>query len=146
MSSEPDPSKLTPREAEVLDLMAEGMTTRDIAAQLGVSARTVGRSITLIYEKLGASTRLDAVHRILRSDEDFEVRLKLRRLPTADRQLLLRWLAADRGERESIASQVLKRRTQAGDVLAECVAMLTSHPEQHQRFVRLLRQIDGDSA
>jgi DNA-binding CsgD family transcriptional regulator len=145
MSSEPDRSKLTPREAEVLDLVAEGMTTSDIAAQLGVSAGTVARSMTLIFEKLGASTRIDAVHRILRSDQDFELRLELQRLPTADRQLLLRWLAADRGERESVASQVLKRQTQANDVLAELVAMLMGHPEQHERFARLLRQIGGGS-
>jgi hypothetical protein len=54
------------------------------------------------------------------------------------------WLAADRSGRESIASQALKRRTEGSAALSEFIAMLTTHPEQHERFMRVLGQIDGE--
>jgi DNA-binding NarL/FixJ family response regulator len=54
------PSALTPRETEVLRLLAGGRTSREIAAELSLSIRTVGRHITNIYTKIGARTRADA--------------------------------------------------------------------------------------
>jgi len=45
-------------------------------------------------------------------------------------------LAADRSGRESIASQALKGRTEGSDSLSEFIAMLTTHPEQQERFMR----------
>ena len=53
--------ELTSREWEVLDLMAEGMTTAEIAEQLFVSPVTVRRHISSIVEKLGAPDRATAV-------------------------------------------------------------------------------------
>ncbi len=53
-------SLLTPREVEVLRLIAEGHPTRDIAAHLVVSAATVERHISNIYGKIGARGRADA--------------------------------------------------------------------------------------
>jgi DNA-binding NarL/FixJ family response regulator len=53
--------ELTSREWEVLDLMAEGMTTAEIARQLFVSPVTVRRHISSIVEKLGAPDRATAV-------------------------------------------------------------------------------------
>jgi hypothetical protein len=78
----------------------------------------------------------------LRSDEDRLLRIKLRGLPPRDLEALLRWLLADEGDRENIASQALKRR-EGGDALAEHITTLTTHPEQHERFMRVLGQIDG---
>jgi len=43
---------LTPREREVLGLMAEGRTNRAIAAELNVSERAVERHVTAIFGKL----------------------------------------------------------------------------------------------
>jgi DNA-binding NarL/FixJ family response regulator len=52
---------LSEKELEVLDLIASGATTAQIAAELYWSERTVKRKIRDIREKLGASTRAEAV-------------------------------------------------------------------------------------
>jgi len=52
---------LTPREVEVLRLMAAGTSTEDIARALGIQASTVNNHIQHILEKLGAHTKLQAV-------------------------------------------------------------------------------------
>jgi len=51
---------LTPRETEVLQLIAAGRTSAEISHELQLSVRTVGRHITNIYGKIGARTRADA--------------------------------------------------------------------------------------
>jgi DNA-binding CsgD family transcriptional regulator len=53
--------KLTLRELEVLDLVAEGMTNGEIAQRLWISPGTVRRHLENIYEKLGVHTRTAAV-------------------------------------------------------------------------------------
>lgn len=52
---------LTEREQEVLQLLAQGLANKQIAAQLGISAHTVKFHISSIYGKLGATNRTDAV-------------------------------------------------------------------------------------
>ena len=54
------PAGLTPREVEVLVLIARGASTRQIARDLDVSAKTAGTHIERIYSKTGASTRTTA--------------------------------------------------------------------------------------
>ena len=51
---------LTPREAEVLTLLARGYTNREIAAALVISVRTAGVHVAHILRKLGAPNRLEA--------------------------------------------------------------------------------------
>ena len=51
------PAGLTARESEVLRLMALGLTTRQIAEQLTISAKTADHHVQHIYVKIGASTR-----------------------------------------------------------------------------------------
>ncbi|RKI22395.1 DNA-binding response regulator, partial [Corallococcus sp. AB004] len=53
-------SALTPREVDVLRLLAGGATNKEIAEKLGVSDRTVQHHTIHIYEKLGVSTRAGA--------------------------------------------------------------------------------------
>jgi DNA-binding NarL/FixJ family response regulator len=53
---------LTPREREVLELMAEGRTNRAIAGTIHLSERAVERNVTAIFEKLGLPPS-DADHR-----------------------------------------------------------------------------------
>ncbi|HYS15969.1 MAG TPA: response regulator transcription factor [Candidatus Binatia bacterium] len=52
---------LTPREVEILGMMAEGMSNRTIAARLGISSHTVKFHVASILEKLGAGSRTEAV-------------------------------------------------------------------------------------
>ena len=52
---------LTPREQEILTLVAQGRTNREIAGQLYISAKTVSVHISNILSKLGAGGRTEAV-------------------------------------------------------------------------------------
>ncbi|MFO0747993.1 MAG: response regulator transcription factor [Myxococcota bacterium] len=56
-----EPLALTPREREVLELLAEGLSNKEIAAQLGVSPHTAKFHVTALLDKLGAETRTEAV-------------------------------------------------------------------------------------
>jgi DNA-binding NarL/FixJ family response regulator len=58
--------RLTAREQDVLELVAEGRSNRAIARALGISEHTVKFHLASIYGKLGASTRTEAVRRGLR--------------------------------------------------------------------------------
>ena len=57
---------LTPREIEVLELLAEGLPNKSIAARLGISDQTVKFHVASICGKLGAANRTDAVRRSVR--------------------------------------------------------------------------------
>ena len=57
---------LTPREHEVLGLMAEGLSNKWIAVRLGISEHTVKFHVNSILDKLEADTRTDAVVRAAR--------------------------------------------------------------------------------
>jgi HD-GYP domain-containing protein (c-di-GMP phosphodiesterase class II) len=54
------PAGLSPREVEVLRLIARGRSNKEAAAELGISAKTVGHHAGHIYDKLGVSTRAAA--------------------------------------------------------------------------------------
>jgi NarL family two-component system response regulator YdfI len=53
--------EITSRETEVLRMLAEGLVNKDIATRLGISEHTVKFHISSILDKLGASTRTEAV-------------------------------------------------------------------------------------
>jgi DNA-binding NarL/FixJ family response regulator len=58
----PAPSvALSPREQEVLELMSEGLSNGEIAARLGISRHTAKFHVNAILDKLGATTRTEAV-------------------------------------------------------------------------------------
>jgi len=54
------PAGLTPREVEVLRLLARGLSNKQIGKQLVITPKTVGNHVEHIYAKIGASTRAGA--------------------------------------------------------------------------------------
>jgi DNA-binding CsgD family transcriptional regulator len=54
---------LTPREHEVLSLVADGLRNREIAERLGITEHTVKFHLAAVFGKLGATSRTDAVRR-----------------------------------------------------------------------------------
>ena len=59
--SGPEPDALTPREREVLDMLAEGLSNKEIAWRMKISEHTVKFHVASVFAKLGASTRTEAV-------------------------------------------------------------------------------------
>lgn len=57
---------LTPREAQVLQLVADGLSNKAIAARLGLSDETVKFHLASVFGKLGASNRTSAVRQAIR--------------------------------------------------------------------------------
>lgn len=57
---------LTPRETEVLELLAEGLSNRVLANRLAISEHTAKFHVNAILFKLGANTRTEAVVRAVR--------------------------------------------------------------------------------
>ncbi len=53
--------RLTPREMDVLRAAARGLGNKQIAAALGLSARTVQTHLTSVFQKLGVASRTEAV-------------------------------------------------------------------------------------
>ncbi|MCG3210371.1 MAG: Transcriptional regulatory protein LiaR [Anaerolineae bacterium] len=59
--SQPQPEPLTPRELEVLHLLARGLQNKEIAATLDISERTAKFHVSSIMGKLGAGNRTETV-------------------------------------------------------------------------------------
>jgi DNA-binding NarL/FixJ family response regulator len=63
----PTPGHLTPRELEVLQLIADGLGSRQIARALYISDDTVKTHVSHLLNKLGATSRANAVAIAIRS-------------------------------------------------------------------------------
>jgi len=60
-SAEKDPfPQLTPREHDVLGLLAQGLPNSAIATRLGLSLKTVNNNTSAIFTKLNVATRTEA--------------------------------------------------------------------------------------
>jgi DNA-binding CsgD family transcriptional regulator len=55
-----DVTYLSPRERDVLALVAEGKTNGEVGSALGLSPRTVGKHLEHVFEKFGVHTRTAA--------------------------------------------------------------------------------------
>ena len=66
LSEDPPISELTPRQQEILDAIARGLTNVDIARQLGISVPVVKEHMTSLLQKLGVANRTEAVSLALR--------------------------------------------------------------------------------
>jgi DNA-binding NarL/FixJ family response regulator len=60
-SDSPKSTPLSKREREILQKVADGSTTRQVASELGISPHTVKTHLERIFEKLGANDRAQAV-------------------------------------------------------------------------------------
>jgi DNA-binding NarL/FixJ family response regulator len=58
-----DRPRLTCRQAQILSLLATGLTAEAISRRLGISRRTVTKHQELLYRRLGTSDRLTTVLR-----------------------------------------------------------------------------------
>lgn len=67
LSTHPVLSKLSPREREVAELFASGMTNKQVASTLGTSPATVRNQLVKVYEKLGVSNKA-ALASLIRSE------------------------------------------------------------------------------
>jgi pimeloyl-ACP methyl ester carboxylesterase/DNA-binding CsgD family transcriptional regulator len=54
-------ASLTPREMEILGLLTEGLTNAGIASRLSLSEKTVRNQVSRVFDKLGVSTRAQAI-------------------------------------------------------------------------------------
>jgi two-component system, NarL family, nitrate/nitrite response regulator NarL len=66
IEAEGGPPGPTPREREVLGLMADGLANKEIAARLGISAHTAKFHVESLLHKLGAANRAEAVREGIR--------------------------------------------------------------------------------
>ncbi|MBL7738101.1 MAG: response regulator transcription factor [Chitinophagaceae bacterium] len=60
----PEAAVLSPREKEVLQLVAKGLLYKEIAEQLGISFHTVRQHIGKIYEKLHVQNKTEAINKV----------------------------------------------------------------------------------
>jgi DNA-binding NarL/FixJ family response regulator len=62
-------TRLTAREAEVVHLLADGLSTRDISQKLTLTEHTIRNYLSTIYDKLGVSSRVElALYAVARED------------------------------------------------------------------------------
>jgi DNA-binding NarL/FixJ family response regulator len=64
---------LAEREGQVVNLVAGGLTNRDIASQLGLSEHTVSNYLFRIYNKLGVSNRVELVLYVMKQREQSRI-------------------------------------------------------------------------
>lgn len=57
ITHEPEPNRFTPRQREVLALVARGLSNAEIATALSISRRTVEKHVEAIHMKAGTTTR-----------------------------------------------------------------------------------------
>ena len=65
LRADAEPSPLTPREDQVLRLLAAGLSDREVAARLGISPKTVEKHVGAVLRKTGAASRTAAAVRAL---------------------------------------------------------------------------------
>jgi DNA-binding CsgD family transcriptional regulator len=60
----PAGTQLTPREQRIADLVAQGKSNKEVAAELFVTVHTVEGALKRVYAKLGVHSRTELAHRL----------------------------------------------------------------------------------
>ncbi len=63
-------TKLTDKQCRMMQMVIDGMTDKEIAAQRGLAVSTVKNTMVVIYEKLQARNRAQAVYRYCFDNEE----------------------------------------------------------------------------
>ena len=66
LAKNPPIPELSPRQKDILASITRGLTNKGIAAELGISARSVDEHVNALFQKLGAANRAEAVAIALR--------------------------------------------------------------------------------
>jgi DNA-binding NarL/FixJ family response regulator len=66
--STPDAELLTPREREIIQMIAEGLSSKQVALKLNISLKTVETHRTSLMRKIGAHTVADVVRYAIKND------------------------------------------------------------------------------
>ena len=74
---------LSPRQREILALVAAGRTSKEIAGDLGISESTVNWHLSNVFERLGASSRAEAVAIAMREAPDYQATVPTEAPPRA---------------------------------------------------------------
>jgi two-component system, NarL family, nitrate/nitrite response regulator NarL len=69
----PGMNLLATREAQVANLIVEGLATKEIAKRLGITEHTVSNYLFRIYNKLGISSRVELVLYIMKQQEEHQI-------------------------------------------------------------------------
>jgi DNA-binding CsgD family transcriptional regulator len=76
-----DPDSITPRQREVIQLIAEGLSNDELGHVLGISPRTAKAHCDVLRQKLGVNRRrqIPLAYRLLTGDDPLEKSLELAR-------------------------------------------------------------------
>jgi len=76
-----DPDSITPRQREVIQLIAEGLSNDELGVALGISPRTAKAHCDVLRQKLGVNRRrqIPLAYRLLTGDDPLEKSLELAR-------------------------------------------------------------------
>jgi two-component system nitrate/nitrite response regulator NarL len=76
-----DPDSITPRQREVIQLIAEGLSNDELGVALGISPRTAKAHCDILRQKLGVNRRrqIPLAYRLLTGDDPLEKSLALAR-------------------------------------------------------------------
>ena len=72
-----------------------------------------------------------------------DIRTVLELLDPKARETLLRVLIHDHADRDAVSSRLMRYRDQNGDDWADIIDMLTLHPEEPRKVVRVLGEIEA---
>jgi DNA-binding CsgD family transcriptional regulator len=76
-----DPSSITPRQRQVIQLIAEGLSNEELGLELGISPRTAKAHCDVLRQKLGVPRRrqIPLAYRLFTGDDPLAIRHKLAR-------------------------------------------------------------------